>query len=132
MSEELPAKVSNIDILRVEYGRRKTCQCLDPHYEIDYQNRLVYCTDCGAIVEPFEVLHNIAKYYSRMNEQVENLLEQRRKIASYKPHLVVIKELESHYRSGKMVPRCPHCGEPFDLKDLNHWCDRMFLKPKQQ
>lgn len=131
MSEELPEKVSSIDILRVEYGRRKICQCFDPHYEIDYQNRLVYCKDCGAIVDPFEALYNLAKYYDRLHTQVKNLLEERRQIANYKPHLVVIKELESHYRSGKMVPCCPRCGEPFDLKELGHWCSRMFLKPKQ-
>lgn len=128
--DRLPDKVKRIDVLRVEYGKRKLCECFNPHYEIDHQNRLVHCTDCGAIVDPFEALEKIARHYERIGEQVETLLEQRREIANYKPHLVVIKELERRYRAQhfSMVPCCPHCGEPFDLPELTHWANRKFLK----
>lgn len=126
---KLPDNIKRIDVLRVEYGKKKMCQCFDPHYEIDYQNHLVYCKDCGAIVDPFEALTNIARHYDRLGDQVEALLEQRRQIDSYKPHLVVIKELERHYRANKfsMVPCCPRCNEPFDLAEIDHWVNRVFL-----
>lgn len=129
--ENLPDKVKRIDVLRIEYSRKKLCRCNDPHYEIDNQNKLVYCLDCGAIVEPFEALLYIANYYERINSQVEALLEQRREIAGYKPHLIVIKELESHYRANhfSMVPCCPRCGKPFDLTELTNWANRKFLNP---
>lgn len=132
--EELPDKVKRIDVLRVEYGKRKLCECFQPHYEVDYQNRLVYCKDCGAIVDPFETIVELARHYERLGEQVEALLEQRRQIANYKPHLVAIKELEQHYRAQKysMVPCCPHCGEAFDLPELTHWANRAFLKKKEE
>lgn len=128
--DSLPDKVKRIDVLRVEYGKKKLCQCSDPHYEIDYQNRLVYCADCGAIVDPFEALMEIAESYDRIGRQIDALLEQRREIASYKPHLVVIKELERRYRAQRfsMVPRCPRCGELFDLPELTSWANRAFLK----
>lgn len=42
---ELPEKVLRFDIARVNYGRRKICRCLNPHYEIDAQNRLAVCND---------------------------------------------------------------------------------------
>ncbi|WP_195985355.1 hypothetical protein [Clostridium sp. D33t1_170424_F3] len=131
--DSLPDKVKRIDVLRVEYGKKKLCQCYDPHYEIDYQNRLVYCVDCGAIVDPFEALMGIAKSYDRISRQIEALLEQRREIASYKPHLVVIKDLERRYRAQNfsMVPCCPRCGEPFDLSELTLWSSRVFLKKEE-
>lgn len=131
--DNLPGKVKRIDVLRVEHGKRKLCECFNPHYEIDNQNRLVYCVDCGAIVDPFEALKKIARHYERLGEQVEALLEQRREIEGYKPHLVAIKELERHYRAQhfSMVPCCPRCGEPFDLPELTHWANRAFLKKEE-
>ncbi len=58
---ELPEKIVRFDAVRIEYGKRKMCQCYSPHYEIDYQNKLVYCLDCGAIVDPLEALMRIAR-----------------------------------------------------------------------
>lgn len=123
---ELPDKIKRIDVLRIEYGSRKLCECQNPHYEIDYQNRLVTCSDCNAVVEPFMAIYEIAKHYEMLNSQVSDLLEQRREIANYKPHLVVIKNLERYYRSNNysMVPCCPRCDEPFDLNELDRWVNR--------
>lgn len=131
--ETLPDKIKHIDVLRVEFGRKKLCQCHDPHYEIDYKNRLVYCVDCGAITDPFEALLNIAKAYERINRQANALLKQRREIENYKPHLVVIKEIEHHYRSQHFstVPCCPRCGKPFDLTELTNWVNRAFLEQEE-
>lgn len=118
--------------MRIEYGKRKLCECHNPHYEIDYRNRLVTCEDCGAVIEPFEALYEIAKHYERLENQVQSLLEQRQEIANYKPHMVVIKDLEKKYRGDNysMVPVCPKCGEAFDLKELVSWKNRKFLKPE--
>lgn len=129
-NNKLPDNIKRIDVLKVEFGKQKLCQCLNPHYEIDYQNRLIYCSDCGAIVDAFEAITNIAQRYSRLGDQVEALLEQRRQIDNYKPHLVAIKKLEHCYRQNKfsMVPCCPRCHQPFDLTELSHWANRAFLK----
>ena len=130
--EGLPDKIKRIDVMRIEYGKRKLCECQNPHYEIDYANRIVMCEDCGAVKEPFEALYEIALHYRRIEDQVSALLKQRKEIENYKPHLVVMKELEKRYRENNysMAPVCPKCGEAFDLKDLTSWRNRKFLKQK--
>lgn len=132
--DKLPDKVVRLDVLRVEYGKKKLCSCQIPHYEVDYQNRLVTCLDCGAVLDHFTALCSLASFYERLNSDVERLLEQRREIANYKPHLIVMKKLEQQYRGNNysMVPLCPHCKEPFDLPELTHWCNRRFLKKKEE
>lgn len=124
---ELPDKITRIDIFRIERGMRKLCQCRNPRYEIDTQNHFVTCLDCGAIVDPFVAITEIATHYDRLNNQVEALLNQAREIQNYEPHLKVIKEIEQHYRA-KMVPYCPRCGESFDLAEISCWTNRMFLR----
>lgn len=94
---ELPEKVLRFDIARVNYGRRKICRCLNPHYEIDAQNRLVVCNDCGAIIDPFDALVDIAEHYERIERWNQAALDQRREIENYKPRLLVIRELEKRY-----------------------------------
>lgn len=118
---ELPEKIVRFDTIRVEYGKAKMCQCREPHYEIDYQNSLVYCIDCGAIIDPLEALMNIARNASRLEEYTERLLEQRRQIESYHPRRIVLKAIETQYiraeRNG-LEPTCPRCGQPFSLEEL--------------
>lgn len=121
---DLPDKIKRFDVLRIEYNKKKLCQCFDPHYEIDFQNRLVYCTDCGAIVEPFDVLTHLANHYSRIEEQIKHLLEQRKEIVNYKPWLLALRNLESQYRGGKMLPCCPICQKPFYFEKITCWVDR--------
>jgi hypothetical protein len=131
---ELPDKIQRIDVLRVERGKRKLCDCWEPSYEIDSENRIVICKTCGAIVDPFEALLKIARHYDRLNEETAALLEQRREILNYKPHLLLLREFAEHYGNGRgrnsMVPCCPHCGKPFDLP-ITNWCNRAFLNPKE-
>lgn len=129
--ETLPEKIVRFDALRVEYGRAKVCQCKSASYEIDYQNRLVYCQDCGAIVDPFEALLNIAKYYDRYEDYLEYLLEEQKKLEDWNPRLRTIKNLAERYHSGKMAPVCPRCGEAFDLKEIERWTDARFVQNKK-
>ena len=133
--DDLPNKISRIDVLRVEYGRRKLCQCMDPHYEIDYQNHLVRCLDCGAIVVPFDALYHLASDTSRYAEENDRMLKERRKLLNWKPRLVLARDFVEQYASGhgrnSMVPRCPNCGEPFDLP-IREWCNRAFLKKEKK
>lgn len=124
MSDKLPDNVKRIDVLRIEYGMKKLCQCNNPHYMVDYQNKLVHCTDCKAIVDPFEALCNIARHYDNLGDQVEHLLKQRREIANYKPWLLVFRNLEREYRGKQMLPICPECKEPFYFEHINMWTNR--------
>lgn len=108
------------DLARIEYGKKKLCQCITPHYEIDVQNRLVTCTTCNAIVEPYEALLQLARHWERNNNIHEAMLAEREAVAGYTPQRKVIKNLESKYnqRNPVMLPTCPRCHAPFKIEEL--------------
>lgn len=128
---KLPDKVKHIDIIRIEYGRKKICDCISPHYEIDYTNRLVLCADCGAVVDSFEALYRLAGNYDRINSQLDMARKQAEELRNYNPRRRVLKELEWRMGRGEntMIPSCPHCHEPFELEDLlaTTWHNKRYI-----
>lgn len=130
--DELPKEIIRFDTLRIEYGRKKYCQCKDAAYEVDYQNRLVYCQHCGAIVDPFDAMLNIATYIEKYEEHLEYMLETRKNLENWKPRLLVARNIVDHYHSGKMAPICPRCHEAFDLKEIVQWTDAIFVRPPKE
>lgn len=129
---EPPEKIKHIDIIRIEYGRKKICSCSTPRYEIDYANRLVLCTDCGAVVDPFEALYKLARHYDRINSQLDMARQQAKELRNYQPRRRVLKELEQRMSRGDntMIPTCPHCHEPFELEELlaTNWCNKRYIE----
>jgi len=121
---ELPDNIKRIDVLKIEKAIQKPCRCYKYRYLIDVENRLVYCQDCGAIVDPFDAFKNLAYHYEDLGKQVEYLFEQWKQIINYKPWLLVFRDLESQYRSGKMLPRCPECGKAFFFEHIKSWTNR--------
>lgn len=117
IDNDLPSRITRIDVLRVERGMKKLCQCLNPHYKIDTTNRLVYCTDCGAIVDPYDAFLDITIHCERLENQANKILEETQQLRNYKPWLRAIKELESNYRKHR-YPVCPHCSKGIDLQDI--------------
>lgn len=122
--DRLPDKVVDIEILRINRNVGKWCKCRNRKFTVDPDNRSVYCGECGALVDPFEAIYDVAKSCERLKRETENLLEQRRQIASYKPHLVVFKKLESSYRSKNYLPCCPECGKAFFFEHICSWVNR--------
>lgn len=121
---ELPDKVKRLDVLKIEYGKKKLCQCTELRLEIDYQNKLIYCRDCGAIIDPFEAMCKLAEHWDTIGDQIDRLLAQRKEIVNYKPWLLVFRDLESQYRSKQMIPNCPNCHTPFFFEEINRWSNR--------
>ncbi|MTI83459.1 MAG: hypothetical protein FH756_06025 [Firmicutes bacterium] len=117
MLKDLPKKIIPISKLRIARDKVKKCTCINRNYEVDTVNKEVLCTQCGAVVDPYDVLVDIAYSHERLNGEVENLLRQRKEILSWKPHLVALRKLESIYR-GKMLPCCPHCGRGVLAEEL--------------
>jgi hypothetical protein len=121
MSEKLPEKVVQIEVLRINRSIGKRCKCLKANYVVDPSNREVTCSKCGARVDAFDAIYDMAHNYERFQNDLNRLHEQYKEIASYKPWLVVIKNLESNYRGHKMIPHCPRCNEPFYLEEISGW-----------
>ncbi|MDF2854209.1 MAG: hypothetical protein K0Q87_60 [Neobacillus sp.] len=123
---DLQENLISLDEARIIRGREKICKCPKRKVVIDTTNRRVTCSSCGAVVDPYDALLDFARRREELTENVERLLEQRKEIASYKPWLKVIKNLESHYRGHKMIPNCPRCSEPFYLEELVHWTGKPY------
>ena len=126
MSYKLPENIIRFDCLKIDYGRRKLCECENPQYVIDDKNKMVSCNVCGAVLEPYAALENLARIFARKENKLEQMLVQAKELANYKPHLRVIKSLEQQYRHDHfaMIPICPHCKDPFDLTEIKMWVNR--------
>ena len=127
-------KPVSIELLRVNRGRKKLCQCNPPHYEVDTENRIVMCTDCGAVVDPFEALLSVCLNYEIYEEDIRQL----RKKAKYYAdeankefnHMCrgrIFREMETHYRNN-MLPTCPECGKSFEPVKIKLWTNRKVLE----
>lgn len=129
---ELPDNIKRIDVLRLERAKQKPCDCHTYRYSIDNENKLVYCQDCGGIVDPFEALRKIADRKEDFVKQSEYLLKQRKEIVNWKPWLIVFRDLESQYRGGKMLPCCPECGKPFYFEKIRAWYNRKLFEKQRE
>lgn len=126
MSDRLPDKIVDIDQIRINRNIDKKCKCKPRKFMIDTTNRLVICSGCGAEVDPYDALYELAFNGNALQRQVEQLLEQRKQILDYKPWLLTIRNLEKRYRGKKMLPCCPRCEEPFYLEELDLWLSKTF------
>jgi hypothetical protein len=115
---DLPDKIQRIDILRIEHNMRKLCACLHHSYVIDTENKLVYCKHCGAIIDPFEALCELARDVEHWNNQTEMMLKQQKEIQNWKPWLLPLRKVEKLYRAGQLLPMCPHCGRGILAEEL--------------
>lgn len=126
MSKQLPEKIVHIDQIRINRGLDKICTCNKRKYVLDTQNRRVMCSSCGAIVDAYDAMYDMASRFEQMNEQLEYMLKQQKQIQGYKPWLLIIRRLEKEYRGKKKLPACPRCDEPFYLEELKTWYGRKF------
>lgn len=123
--------IIQIDTLRIERHKPRKCTCEDRHFTIDTTNREVAC-DCGLVVDPFEALEHITKYYENINEKHKQLNEQAKIWMKQKPHSVLFKELEQRYQRGKMLPYCPSCDNLIELDKLSGWGNAEFYLKRQK
>lgn len=121
-------KIVQIDVLKLDYDFKKICSCENNRFEIDVQNRLVRCMDCGAIIDPFEALMKIGKYFNEVNEQVQMCYRKINELNSYKPYLKEAKRYEAMMREKELLPICPKCGELFEWRELNSMGNKNFYK----
>ena len=125
MDDKLPDKIIDLEILRINRNIDKQCKCnrWERNFTVDTTNKKVYCS-CGAEVDPYDAIYDIAYRRDRLNEEVKRLLEQRKEIVEYKPWLLVFRDLESRYRTKRMLPACPHCGRGFYFEEIRCWVNR--------
>ena len=129
---QLPDNLVQIDVLRINHFAQKHCRCTNPTFIIDTQNHVVECGTCGAHLDPFAALETLASRHDQYNRQLQAVYQQRKELAAYKPHLVVIRDLERQYRGRKMLPCCPNCRQAFYLEEIHSWIGADFANAKRK
>lgn len=121
MTEDNEQKIINIFPAIIERNRQKICQCKNPTYVIDETNHIVSCKECGAILDPWAVLFEIAQRWeqiakdtAREKERLKFWREEERKIIRFRG----VQDITRKYRQG-MWPVCPECKQVFDPGEVS-------------
>lgn len=109
-------KIVNIFPAIIERNRRRVCQCEKRVFVVDEVNHMVYCQECGAIFDPWVVLHELAerwedieKTVAKEKESINSWREEKRKIIRFRG----VQDITRNYKKG-MWPICPECEQAFD------------------
>lgn len=130
--DELPDKLINLEVLRINRDVTKICRCYDRGFVVDTQNGMVTCNKCGAWVDPFEAITELARHRERIKDENRRLLEERKQIVNYKPHMLTFRNLEKHYRNKEMLPVCPHCHRGFYFEEITSWTNREYEERRRK
>lgn len=121
-------KVVNIFPAIIARDRQKICQCKNPTYIIDENNHLVSCKECGAILDPWSVLFEIASRWEKIaetmadeKEKLELLRAEERRILRFRG----VQDITRNFKKG-MWPVCPECQKAFDPSTINHFVNAKF------
>lgn len=131
---EEKGEILSFTLFNVKKGREKICKCNPPHYEIDTQNRIVTCMDCGAILDAFEALMALCQYIDRYEEYQQKAFEKYKiygELADKEYHRRMknkaLKEVDKQYQSG-MLPICPKCGKAIEPMEITNYINKKFLE----
>lgn len=119
--------IIRFDHVKINRGREKLCKCSAPHFEIDTENRIVLCQNCGAILDPFEALVKLAEHQEKMVETQKRMQERikayREEAEQERTKMIkskVFREMQKHYNAG-LFPYCPECKKRFDPTKIKEW-----------
>lgn len=126
-------EIISFELAKINRGKEKICKCEVSHYEIDVVNRLVMCTDCGAIVDPFDALFSIAENLEEVEILQKRMLEKARaytEMANEEMRKMVknrtFRNMDEQYKKG-MVPICPKCNTAFDPIEIKTWVNESLV-----
>lgn len=101
----------------------KLCNCKDRTILIDKENRRVECSECGAPLDPFDVLYEMCfqehMFYTSL-KAMRNEKEELEKWLINNRMGKTLREIASKIRAG-FLPLCPHCENYFELEQIKSW-----------
>lgn len=106
----------------------KTCTCKPKQIKIDIANRELECSICGAKLDPFDVVVDMYRQednYWRIMKALRCQCEDLEKWQLNNRMGKKLRDFASNLRQG-LIPKCPHCREPFDLENLTTWCSKEY------
>ena len=110
-------------IISIEGWKRKNRKepvCNHDRVWIDDAKGVVECRECGATISAFYFLKKMALKENRLFERMDLLRQEVSELKAWKPWMKVAKKLESLWRGGTYLPRCPHCRRALYYKDMEH------------
>ena len=129
-------KISGKELNRYLVQKRleKICTCKNRTILIDAKERRCECSECGAILDPFDILkemtfqeHMRYSYLKSLRQEIEDL--EKWKLNNRMGQ--TLRSIASDMRRG-MIPCCPHCNEPFELDKLNKWTSKEYAELRYQ
>ncbi len=106
--------------LKVEYDRKKVCECDPRTFILDAKNKLVYCSTCGAIIDPFEALMDMAKNAERIKDGLTTYAELATKERKSFMRFRGVNDISKRFRNG-LWPVCPHCNKLIDPMEISRF-----------
>lgn len=113
----------------------KLCTCKNRTILVDSRQRICECSECGAIIDNFDVVSQMLNREENYLRNIEYLLEEKETLTKWMLNNRMgtkLREIASNIRRG-LIPYCPNCEKPFDLEELNGFCSKEYaIALKQQ
>jgi Zn finger protein HypA/HybF involved in hydrogenase expression len=113
--------VVDIGDLRVSRGltRRPHSSCHHARISYDHKERRIWCRDCEHDLDPFDAFTLLVEWHDRAAKDLHRRREALEEAERHQIVSVAAKTIDKAWRSRKMVPACPSCGNglfPEDFK----------------
>lgn len=130
-------KISGKELKRafVSARLRKVCECKNRTILMDKRNRTLECSECGAILDPFDVCAEMAEQEDWYVRNIKFLKSQKEELERWMQNNRMgqkLRDLASNLRQGR-IPECPECNHPFDIENITAYCSKEYaVRLKQQ
>lgn len=128
--------VVDIGDLRVARGmtRRPHSSCHHANLVYDDRERRIWCKDCEKDVDAFDAFVGLVRQYDRAYKDINKRIKEVDEASRFQCRLIAAKTIEEAWRSRKMVPACPSCGNglfPEDFKTRPTMLGRNFAMARR-
>lgn len=123
-------KISNKELKRALVAKHlgTLCNCENRTVIIDEKNRRLECSECGAPIDPYKYLGEIARKEHMLWQHIKVLREEIETLEKWKLNNRMGQTLRriASYLRRNMIPLCPHCGEPFEPEQIKSWTSKEY------
>lgn len=115
-------KVVDIGDIRVARGmsRRPASACRHFQLRYDASERRIWCADCEQNIEGFDAFELLVGWFDGAAKKLQRRAEELAAAETHQVRSLAARQLDMAWRSRRMVPACPCCGQglfPEDFKN---------------
>lgn len=128
--DDFTLKISNKELKRALVAKHlgKLCTCKNRTVIIDEKNRRLECSECGAPIDPYKFIGELALKEHLLWQHLKALREEIETLEKWKLNNRMGQTLRhvASYLRRNMIPLCPHCREPFELEQIKSWTSKEY------